>query len=724
MTATNVEPMLEPNIEEMQAHLEHLFGGDLHGYHDGLIEIARQANVPNASGRFPVNHAELFPVEELDAAVRRAVAWNRAGHNVYVGAALRKPDTPRVGRCDDEDVYAQTSYFVDIDDPAAARRARGRYENAPPTVAVVTGRYPDLRAQLWWRLEEPNADPASIERHLRGLAAAFGGDMKTTNPGRVMRIGGSIAWPVKNGRMLERTEVQRPKKAPSFYVETILEEAYPPLAEAPQAHGTAHQSATVSETAEGPLGLPTEKIVDGRETYMRDTVLACFVEFIGENGTAPTPDELFEIAWPQYSRKVDFSRAGRGPDEMMEKCEYIVRRFGEGRLPGLRTLESVVEAYRQKQERKEQERATAPRKAYDGPLPLVWFKDIEANTETSDFVEGLLCDGQMSVVYGESNCGKTFFISDLGLHVAWGKSWRGREVERGGVIYVALEGGYGIKNRIAAFKAHYGLEDTELPFAVVPCSINLLNPDADTDRLIALIQSAAEEIGIPVRLIVIDTLSRALAGGNENAPDDMGALVINADRIRQQTSAHLCFIHHSGKDTAKGARGHSLLRAATDTEIEVSRDTDAKISVAKATKQRELDIDGEFAFELHVIELGKNKRGKPVTSCIVKATEGILGRRQKLTPNQRQALDILRNCIIDRGRILENRQDIPRQLVVRLDEWRDFLARACVTSRDNQETARKQFVRFQQDLVNKGVIGVWDGYVWIPGQRGTARDNG
>ena len=31
-------------------------------------------------------------------------------------------------------------------------------------------------------------------------------------------------------------------------------------------------------------------------------------------------------------------------------------------------------------------------------------------------------------------------------------------------------------------------------------------------------------------------------------------------------------VHHTGKDTAKGARGHSLLRAATDTEIEVKRE--------------------------------------------------------------------------------------------------------------------------------------------------------
>ena len=67
-----------------------------------------------------------------------------------------------------------------------------------------------------------------------------------------------------------------------------------------------------------------------------------------------------------------------------------------------------------------------------------------------------------------------------------------------------------------------------------------------------------------VRLIIIDTLSRALSGGNENSPDDMGNLVKHMDKVRHTLKAHLCVIHHSGKDKAKGARGHSLLRAATD----------------------------------------------------------------------------------------------------------------------------------------------------------------
>ncbi len=40
-----------PNAAAMRAHLEHLFGGYLDGYHDGLIELAWTATRPGKDGR-------------------------------------------------------------------------------------------------------------------------------------------------------------------------------------------------------------------------------------------------------------------------------------------------------------------------------------------------------------------------------------------------------------------------------------------------------------------------------------------------------------------------------------------------------------------------------------------------------------------------------------------------------------------------------------------------
>jgi len=91
------------------------------------------------------------------------------------------------------------------------------------------------------------------------------------------------------------------------------------------------------------------------------------------------------------------------------------------------------------------------------------------------------------------------------------------------------------------------------------------------------------EIG-PV-LFVFDTLARCIAGADENSARDMGLVVANLDRIRRATSACVLAVHHTGKDMTAGARGSSALRAALDTELELTA-IDERVTV-KVTKQKD-----------------------------------------------------------------------------------------------------------------------------------------
>jgi RecA-family ATPase len=251
-----------------------------------------------------------------------------------------------------------------------------------------------------------------------------------------------------------------------------------------------------------------------------------------------------------------------------------------------------------------------------GGLPMTFFADIAPALDGNDFVEGLLTTSSFVVVYGEPGSGKTFWVLDLCLHIASGRAWCEREVEAGPVVYVALEGGHGIDNRIAAARRHMNLPP-ETPFVLIKSPIDLRAADADTMKLIANINDVERTFGQKVRLVVIDTLFRALAGGNENGSEDMGAMVRNADKIRHDTEACVLFIHHCGKEAARGMRGHSSLRAATDTEIEVTRDEESATSIASVTRQRDLETEGRFAFHLRRYVLGEDRRGKPAASCVV-----------------------------------------------------------------------------------------------------------
>lgn len=352
----------------------------------------------------------------------------------------------------------------------------------------------------------------------------------------------------------------------------------------------------------------------------------------------------------------------------------------------------------------------------DPSLPFFWFTDAAPDLDANDFVEGMLTSGTMSVVYGPSNCGKTFFILDMALHVAWGRSWRGREVDRGAVVYLSLEGSQGIRNRLTAFRRHHGLDSERLPFVAMPKPINLLNDNADVAAVIELVRHVEWQTELPVRMVIVDTLSRAMAGGNENSPEDMTALIGNVDRIRDTTGSHVCVVHHSGKDDAKGARGHSSLRAATDTEIEIKRDPELTYSSVRIAKQRDLEAADPFGFTLHRVPLGVNRRGKDVTSCVVLESDQtvVLARDpDKLSPKETAALESLERCLVAGGFEIETGRNGDVTQAVTLHSWKRSLQALDVIARNNDDMARPQFHRLKKGLEKKGQIVVEGDKVWL-----------
>jgi len=253
--------------------------------------------------------------------------------------------------------------------------------------------------------------------------------------------------------------------------------------------------------------------------------------------------------------------------------------------------------------------------AVGGVFPLKHLSEMTFSTEANDFVEGLLTTGGVSVVYGESNSGKSFWALSLAAGVASGTDWRDKEVERGGVIYLCLEGERGIQNRIELLKRKNHLSNSD-PFHILPVPVNFLHGE-DREKLVATVVGLAKEANIPVRLVIVDTLSRAMPGGNENGVEDMTELIATVDAVKNETEAHVMLIHHCGKIAAKGARGHSSLRAAVDTEIELIHDKKHNISVATVTKQRDLEGGDVFPFKLDVVGLGEDDKGRAITSCLV-----------------------------------------------------------------------------------------------------------
>jgi KaiC/GvpD/RAD55 family RecA-like ATPase len=268
--------------------------------------------------------------------------------------------------------------------------------------------------------------------------------------------------------------------------------------------------------------------------------------------------------------------------------------------------------------------APPPKKANGEAVPLrpkmviEWFgeaADSALSEPANQLIEGVLDEGGLSVNYGDSGSGKTFVAIDMGFHVGAGLDWNGKKVRRGLVIYVAAEGGKRIKRRIAALQKRYREEYRDVApdplFALVRYQIDLRSNDADLKSLLALVREAEKKTGEKCVWLIVDTLSRAMAGGDENSPVDMGRIVAAADRFRAETGAHFTYVHHTGKDAARGARGHSLLRAATDTELETTA------SALALTKQRDGELGFKIGFKLVDLAIGEDAAGLPVKSAVV-----------------------------------------------------------------------------------------------------------
>lgn len=251
---------------------------------------------------------------------------------------------------------------------------------------------------------------------------------------------------------------------------------------------------------------------------------------------------------------------------------------------------------------------------------LDYVSAAELQTDEQQFddelVEGLLPRGGMSVCYGDSNTGKSFLMLDLVAAVAGGFDWMGRRTVEGLVLYLATEAPTSVEMRAAAYQRHHGVRLSRL--IIVRSPLNLFDGEGDVTAVLALVAELEAKYGRKVVLIVADTLARISAGANENSGEDMGVVLKHAEAIRSGTGAAFVWIHHTGKDAARGMRGWSGMRAAIDTEIEVTADDSTGIRALEITKQRDLPGKGSrIGFKLESVRLGVNRWGSERTSCVV-----------------------------------------------------------------------------------------------------------
>lgn len=298
-------------------------------------------------------------------------------------------------------------------------------------------------------------------------------------------------------------------------------------------------------------------------------------------------------------------------------------------------------------------------------------------------VDGLLTKHGFSVLYGEPGAGKSFLAIDMALSVAYGKAWHNNPVQRGAVLYIAGEGVGGLGKRIKAWQAHHKLT-ADVPFYVLPTAVRFREPD-DVERLLRTI----DNLDTKFSAVFVDTVARALLGGDENSATDMGLFVDACEIVKRHCECAVVAIHHSGKDAARGMRGSTALLGAVDTSIKVSK---LEETVTLATeKQKDAEPMPDVAFTMTPVAL--------IDDVSVVMTQADMPEKKqrsaKLTEPQKIALQALRNLSVEMG-----------QERVPVTAWHDkHRAKTPDSTRSRRRDARDA-------LQTKRAIVIEGSYVW------------
>ncbi|MCC6194599.1 MAG: AAA family ATPase [Burkholderiales bacterium] len=623
---SNVTAIFQPDETAMLRHLEHLFGGTLDGRHEGLIEIGWR---DERDGK--LRHGQLFGTDKLEEAAAFAAKTNAApGRNVYVGGALRHPDTAPFVRSNDEDAWASLAVWADLDDDGAADEVRHKYRGCPPTCVVVTGRVPHKRAQLWWRFTEALDDMAALRAQLVELARALDGDSTVTNPSRVMRLGGSIAWPVKDGRIVERTELILPPDRP-LYIPGQIARAFPPAAGLLDAAQASPPIAATPAAQNAPTPPPAGTAAPANAP-VRSTI----------TGLISPAAALAKIRageqWHNHMIQLVGHWVGRGwtDTEILGQAAGIT-------LPGYtvadtaREMRQAIDGARRKLSRPnmEVEFDAETGEVAGSPSAFPVLTDWTASAYDGDappirwLCEGSIPLGAPVLFAAMGGLGKSFLALDMALEVAIAaatvsprKLLGGQIVEHGSAVVISAEDSRasihrrleGIDPQRRRAKAPHRLMVVPLPDAGGPMPLIAADRSGALSKTPAFDALRRQLLEVKdLRLVIIDPL-QAFVMADVNADPAAGQFMWSAfAEICAQTGATLIVCHHMRKD------GMSNVRSPEDAR-EMIRGSTALVDGARATYA--LWREGEDDAKRICAQLGcEYQRGRVVNGAVVKAND-------------------------------------------------------------------------------------------------------
>lgn len=330
-------------------------------------------------------------------------------------------------------------------------------------------------------------------------------------------------------------------------------------------------------------------------------------------------------------------------------------------------------------------------------------------------VKDVLPASSFAALYGRPGSYKSFVALYLASMIASGRDAFGNATTQGACVYVAGEGGAGLKRRRDALLRQHDLP-SDLPVHFVKAQLNLSTSLEDMEALFAAIRAAS----VAPNLIIFDTFARIFIG-DENSAKDVGACIAILGAIQAEFNCCVCIVHHSAKSNDQAMRGSSALLGAVDTELHCEKISPEgakdRIGQLTITKQKDGADDVRLGYKMETIRLSDIDTDLtslalvPVESRELAATIERATKRPKVKGHAAEALEALKKAIDECGQPLTPSGNIPPHTKgVALETWRNYWRNE--TTADGS-AERNAWSRARQTLRDARIVGNWGEWVWL-----------
>lgn len=430
-----------------------------------------------------------FSPDDLTEAVEWIESLNGMGRNIY---AVRNPIRATcTGSATDSDIVASFFVWADCDEGVSAQNVK-QWGGPKFSASVITGTTPSVRVHTYWALTEVCTDMSAWRETQSAIAAHFGSDRSVINPSRIMRVGGTVAYPASHKQ--ERGYVKELTTIRTEYQDNRSPVTIDQMRRAFGSTPGATQGLKIDTGAlPAPLDRERTAIQAMSGVAWNDAVLRLVGSYVRKG---LSDGEIHALTDP-------LTLGGYTVQDTRAEVQNMIDRTRAN--PKFEIATEYTPNF---------DHAPAPTAADPAPLAEPWRLQSAAEF-TKDFVapeyivDGVIQRGRLYTLTAPTGSGKTAVMLYASVAIADGMEFYDREVEAGDVIFMAGENPDDVRARMIGTMEHHGIDPAKCRVHFIPGTFSIR---ADMEK----IKEAASKLPNLV-LIVIDTFAAYFDGDDENS---------------------------------------------------------------------------------------------------------------------------------------------------------------------------------------------------------------